>query len=312
MLQSVQPLKPLPGVLVELSVFTRSEALAAGLEPSGLRRRSIVCIGKSVHANADADPTSVQLASTVARGLLHDAWVSHTTAALVHKLWLPSGLDVTIPHVSRPRRAGRPRARGVKGHAANVTDDEIMLVDGVRTSTPARVWLELANMLSLDDLIILGDHLVRYPRPRFEGRSNPHATIADLGTLLERHPRVPGTRRAREALALIRVGADSPMETKSRLALVRAGLPEPELQIMLDPNDPYTASADLGYRKYRVAIQYDGGAHLTSEQQLRDNRRDSAFSLAGWRCIKANRHDAAQGFHSLIDHLRALLSDPAA
>ena len=102
--------------------------------------------------------------------------------------------------------------------------------------------------------------------------------------------------KAREAAALIRPGADSAPETFLRLALAAAGLPEPELQLRIVPDDPFSPAADLGYRRQRVAIQYDGGHHLTREQQSRDNRRDESFNAAGWRYFKFNADDLADDF----------------
>lgn len=303
--------KLLPEQLAALGVFSRAEALKAGLPPGALRRRGIDRVGRAMYSDAGTTLTAVEVARAVAREF-EGAWVSHTTAALVHDLWLPNSFSKDIPHVTRPCPGSRPRGAGVSGHRASAEDDELVLINEVRTSSPARTWLELAGLFTLDDLIILGDHLVRIPRPRFESRSTPHTTRQTLLDLSRRHPRMPGAARAREALALIRVGADSPMETKLRLAIARAGLPEPELQIALDPKDPYTLHADLGYRAARIAIQYDGGAHLTSEQQSRDNRRDTAFSLNGWRYIKVNKDDAAEGFRSVIRTLRGLLARSAA
>jgi len=307
----VRPRKPLPEKLTALAVFSRSEALEAGLPACALRRHCIERLGRTVFAVLDPDRSAVAVARAVARS--HDgAWVSHVTAAIIHGLLLPYTINTKTAHVTRPSPANRPRGAGVTGHRAHAPDDELVVIDGVKTSTPARVWLELASMLSLDDLVSLGDQLVRIPRPAFEHRSQPHTTLAGLRELVDRHPRMPGSRRAREALALIRVGSDSPMETKLRLALVRAGLPEPELQIALDPNDPYSLRADLGYREHRIAIQYDGTSHLTTDQQTRDNRRDTAFNVAGWRYIKVNKQDASEGFRSLIRLLRGLMQESAA
>jgi hypothetical protein len=302
---------PIPEHLADLAVFSRVEALDAGLPECALRRQAIERIGRGMFAVTGPERSAIAVARAVAR--LHDgAWVSHVTAALIHGLLLPDKLDTTTPHVSRPAPASRPRGAGVRGHRAHLHDGELIEIDGVKVSTPARAWLELASLLSLDDLISVGAQLVRIPRQAFEGRSEPHATTAALLELVERHPRMPGVKRARAALALIRVGSDSPMETKVRLALVRAGLPEPELQIALDPTDKYTQRADLGYRDGRIAIQYDGAVHLTTEQQTRDNRRDTAFNMAGWRYIKVNKQDAAEGFRSLIRLVRELLSASAA
>ena len=92
--------------------------------------------------------------------------------------------------------------------------------------------------------------------------------------------------------------------TPGRLALVAEGLPEPELQVKLDPSDRRSPAADLGYRRYRIAVQYDGATHLTREQQSRDNRRDEAFLSAGWAYFKVNADDLAEGFESVIARIK--------
>lgn len=125
--------------------------------------------------------------------------------------------------------------------------------------------------------------------------------------MLKRHPKLKGIVKARAATELIRPGADSAPETFLRLALTAAGLPEPELQLRIVPEDPYSPAADLGYRRQRVAIQYDGGHHLTREQQSRDNRRDESFNAAGWRYFKFNTDDLADDVRGAAQRVRSAL-----
>ena len=128
--------------------------------------------------------------------------------------------------------------------------------------------------------------------------------------MLRRHPKMQGIVKARAAVDLIRVGADSAPETFLRLAMMDAGLPEPELQVQIVPGDSYSPAADLGYRRQRIAIQYDGGHHLTREQQSRDNRRDAAFHFAGWRYFKFNADDLANEFRRAVAQVRTALREP--
>jgi hypothetical protein len=65
-------------------------------------------------------------------------------------------------------------------------------------------------------------------------------------------------------LPLVRAKVDSPMETRSRLLLVFAGLPEPQPgQEILDEHGQCVATVDLGYRAAKIAIEYDGDLHRT-------------------------------------------------
>ena len=74
-------------------------------------------------------------------------------------------------------------------------------------------------------LTLLPDEVVEYDGARL---TSPARTWLD-----RRHPGLRGVRTARAALELIRVGADSQPETKMRLSIVRAGLPDPVLNYMV-------------------------------------------------------------------------------
>ena len=206
------------------------------------------------------------------------------------------------------------RRKGIVAHKMTAFPDETELDGGLQLSTRARTWLDLARTLPLASLVCIGDQLVRIPRPVFEGRSRPYATPGQLRGMLERHKNLQGIVQAREALGLIRVGSDSSPETLLRLAMVDAGLPEPELQIKLwDRED--SPSADSGYRARRIALQYDGGHHLDERQRQSDRRRDKAFRDAGWTVIVFTKQDVGDGFESAVaqikDALRNAWVDPS-
>ena len=86
---------------------------------------------------------------------------------------------------------------------------------------------------------------------------------------------VRGIRLAREAADLVRRGVDSPMESRLRLLLVLAGLPEPEVgRPVYSADGGWLAQPDLSYPALKIAIEYDGGHHLQDARQWqRDIRR---------------------------------------
>ena len=102
------------------------------------------------------------------------------------------------------------------------------------------------------------------------------------------------------ALALIRVGADSPPETRLRLALLDAGLPEPRLQARLVSPAGERTDADMVVERSRVALHYDGGHHRTPEQQRRDARRDRLWQEAGHLSITVMGADLAEDFRTVV------------
>jgi Protein of unknown function (DUF559) len=290
-----------------MAPFTVYEARAASLSSSRLRSSDLTSAGRLLYLPAGWEFELRALARALSAAT-PGAWISHLTAAVLLGLWLPPWLRGSRElHLSKPKALPPVRRHGVVGHTVLAFDDEVMVRDGIRISTPARTWLDLARILPLKDLVALGDQLVRHPHTGLEGRVEPWTTLPQLQVMLRRHPKLKGIVNAREAAGLIRAGADSAPETFLRLALVAAGLPQPELQLRIVPGDLRSPAADLGYRARRVAIQYDGGHHLTREQQSRDNRRDEVFNAAGWRYFKFNADDLAEDFRGAVSRVRAAL-----
>lgn len=306
---------PIPPRLM-VAPFTLDEAEAAGLKRSHLWNRvNIDGVSRGVYRPSDWD-FELSAAARSLSAATPGAWISHVTAARLHGSCLPPWLsDSNELHLSKPRQLPSVRRKGVIGHTVIASADEIEYVQGIKMSTRSRTWLDLARRLSVPDLVCMGDELVRIPRLEFEEREAPFTTLDALRKLVDRHKILQGIVRAREALDLMRVGADSAPETLLRLAMLDAGIPEPELQVKLRKNDLFSPSADLGFRDRRVAIQYDGGHHLEREQIFSDRRRDKAFEAAGWTVLKFGKDDLADNFFSATQKIKSALRsawrDPA-
>lgn len=294
---------PLPESLT-LTPFTVYESRALGIPPKRLRAQDLSDGGRLIYLPAGRQLEIVERARVLAAAT-PGAWASHETAAVLTRLGLPPWLgECHTIHLSKPHELPRVRRAGVTGHRVRLIPGELTDVDGIPVTAPPRTWLDLAAVLPLNYLIAMGDQLIRQPRPSLELRSEPYAYKDGLRLLIRQHPNMKGVEKARLALDEMRVGADSFPETFLRLALLDARLPEPELQLRLDPEDPRSPAADMGYRRYGIAMQYDGVHHLTREQQTRDNRRDEAFRSAGWAYFKVNADDLAEGFDSVITRIK--------
>lgn len=294
---------PLPEGLAR-SPFTVYESRQLGVQPKRLRAKDLSDGGRLIYLPAGRQLEIIERAR-VLTAATPGAWVSHETAAVLTLLSLPPWLGGCASiHLSKPHELPRVRRAGVIGHRVRCLPGELTDVDGVPVTAPPRTWLDLAAVLPLNYLIALGDQIIRIPRPEFEQRSEPYAEKAGLRLLIRQHPNMKGVEKARLALDEMRVGADSFPETFLRLALLDARLPEPELQLRLDPHDARSPAADLGYRRFRVAVQYDGSHHLTREQQSRDNRRDEAFLNAGWAYFKVNADDLADEFEGVVARIK--------
>lgn len=298
---------PLPQALRGAPLTVRS-LRQHGVAESRLQREDIIKLGSGIFLERYvAEALGADgLFRVRARGLVHEfpgSWLSHTTAARLRGFPL-----LTVPedvvHLSAPGTMSNPvRRKGVTGHKAAARPGEVLEVEGLPMSAAPRMWLECAGQLSPQALVVLGDSLVRRPRLRFEGRSVPHARADDLREVIGRHARAPGRAKARAALELIRVGADSAQETLLRLAVRRAGLPEPELQVPVNPDRSTSPCADLGYRRWRIAIQYDGAWHFDAERAKSDRRVDRLFRSHGWTVLRYVDADARQGFTGAVQEI---------
>lgn len=295
--------------------FTLTQAQAQGVPRGRLLRADVERVSRSLYRPIGWD-FELESAARALSAATPGAWISHVTAARLRSSCLPPWLaDSTELHLSKPRSLPGTRRKGVIGHRVIAAENEVESVDGIRISTRPRTWLDMARLLPLNDLVCMGDELIRVPRQALEGRDTPFATREELRVLVERHPNLQGVVRARQALELMRVGADSAPESLLRLAMLDAGIPEPELQLCLRSDDPFSPSADLGFRRRRVAIQYDGGHHLAEAQTLSDRRRNKAFEAAGWTVLVFRKDDLADGFESATKKIKKALRsawvDPA-
>ncbi|MDQ0755538.1 hypothetical protein [Arthrobacter sp. B3I4] len=287
--------------------FTFADARLLGISRSRLRQSDINHVSRGLYRPAGWS-FELEAAARALSDASPGAWISHVTAARLRCQILPPWLsDTEELHLSKPRALPEVRRKGIVGHTVLTLDDEVETVDGIRISTRSRTWLDLARRLSLPELVCMGDELVRIPRFQLEGRREPFATTDQLRSMVIRHPNLQGIVRARAALDLMRVGSDSGPETLLRLAMGDAGLPEPELQVALHPGRLGSPTADLGYRRRRVAIQYDGGHHLLPAQIFSDRRRDKAFEAAGWIVLVLTKDDLADDFRNAISRIKRSL-----
>ncbi|MGH3345625.1 MAG: endonuclease domain-containing protein [Nocardioides sp.] len=92
--------------------------------------------------------------------------------------------------------------------------------------------------------------------------------------------------QALRAAALVRERVDSPMETRLRLLIVLAGLPEPRVNVDIRDGE-FRTRVDLCYPELKLIIEYDGQQHRADDldQWDRDNDRISWFAQRGWELV---------------------------
>ena len=234
--------------------FSNDEGRAAGLTRARMRGGDLATPFRGIRSHR-LDPAEPADPLAPARDYLPrlgaDQFFSHVTAALIHGLPLPLGVaQAPTVHVSTHSPSLRHGGRGVVGH--HVQPDRVRVVTrgGMPVTSAVDTWCQLSPLLGLDALIQMGDALVR--------RKNPLATIEELRTGVLRYTGQRGAKRLREALDAVRPRTDSPRETVTRLLIVRAGLPEPEVNgAIFDRFGRKLATGDLVFRAYRVLVEYD-------------------------------------------------------
>lgn len=236
------------------------------------------------HRRGGEEARILALADSYLPLMPEDAFFSHVTAAVLWRPPLPrSALDPREVEVSRfaPRRA--PEGRRVRGHRVGPRFAERTQLGGVPVAEPSSVWASLAERLGVADLVALGDAVVHIDRrsQRALGTVDGLRATAEAG-------RRRGIRRLEAALELIRVGSASRAESLSRIMLLRAGLPEPDLDVEIrDRDDRLIGYADLGYRRFRIAIEYESRHHRDDDAQWnRDIDKYHEYEAAGWTVIR--------------------------
>lgn len=99
------------------------------------------------------------------------------------------------------------------------------------------------------------------------------------------------------------------METKGRLFLVRAGLPEPELNVPIyDAAGGWIAECDYLWRRKRVVGEFDGDHHRVDRRQWqKDVGRRQLVQSEGYHYVQLTEWSITRPPHT--DRLLAHLSD---
>ena len=226
---------------------------------------------RGVYAEASL-PDDLATRADAALLVLPDATtLSHQTSAALRGLPVPSDGPV---HVTIPPDVPCPELDGVCCHRRAVSR---LRLDGRPITEPAQNFIELAEHLALVDLVVAGDAMLR------------RSMLApdELLQVARGRARRRGRALSIRAAGLVRPKVDSPMETRVRLLLVLAGLPEPEPgYVIRDESGEWIAQVDLAYPARRIAIEYYGDVHRRSAGQWRsDVSKTELLRGLGWTVI---------------------------
>lgn len=252
--------------------FRGSDAVARGLLTARqLRGSSWRRLFPDVYVHRGLGVTH-ELRATAAGGLLlPDDVVTGVSAAVLWGVPL-AGVDDDVEMTRWP--GSHPvRVPGLRVRRADLDDRTVVRRRGVHVTTRERTAVRVAGALPLDDAVAAVDQLVL-----------AGADLAEIRWLAGTTDG-PGSRRAREAVALADGLAQSPQETRLRLVIGRSSLPPPVAQYEVRTGGRFVARVDFGWPGQRVAVEYDGLWHADPEQFVRDRQRLNRLTAAGWRVV---------------------------
>jgi len=168
------------------------------------------------------------------------------------------------------------RARaGVRLRRATLAESEVIVRNGFRTTSALRTVRDLGSGRETVESVVAVETAVRAGIVKLQ----------DLTQHVATHPGEKGIRRLRRATALADPRSESPMETRLRLELIKAGLPPPEVQTELrDISGRLLGRADLYYPDSRLVIEYDGENHR--DRLVSDLHRQNALVNAGYQILR--------------------------
>lgn len=239
--------------------FTTYEARAAGIGEKVLRGKRFIRIFPRV-------------------------WVS--TAHVMTELDWIAGAALAVPERAQLSHITRIQALGLahgtlRPYHFTVTGDLHLALDDIfvhRTEvlpplddagvTPASAFLQLCASARLIDAVKIGDWLLH----------RRHMSAVELAELARRDDWRPGAAQVRRVLPLLDAASRSPKESETRMLLVFAGLPTPEVNVDLVVGGRWLGCVDLLYRLWMLVLEYEGRQHAESREQFaKDITRYAGF-----------------------------------
>ena len=199
------------------------------------------------------------------------------TAMQILGVALPARLqDWDTCHILVLRGSYRPLRQGVCAHWTTEPWDVWDLRDGIPVLHPVDHWLQLTG--TDDELIEVADGLMR--------RHHPLISLDEFHRRLDALAGRPGVQRGRRLMKWVVPGTDSLYETRTRLVLVRAGLPVPAVNLPVRCYNGFTYHVDMGYEVEKVAVEFDGQVHVGDKRQMEiDAARRNDIQGEGWFMI---------------------------
>jgi very-short-patch-repair endonuclease len=179
--------------------------------------------------------------------------------------------------------SGRRSRKAIRAHTAKLDVEDRAVRDGIPVTSVERTILDLAARLSKDSL----SHLIE------EADRRHLFDLRKLDRAIARRPRAAGVACLRNALRTYRGTADtrSRLERKFRALIHRAGLPEPQFNVVVEG-----LTVDVYWPQWKLVVELDSqGYHANPHAFETDRIRDATLQKHDIRVLRVtgDRLDSA-------------------
>ena len=296
---------------LDLPPMARRQLLAAGYTDVQLRRLRAAGTVATLRRGAYVDAADPRLADAAARHALlvaaaladrvPAAAVSHGSAAVLYGLPL-RGVSLGRVHVTRAQPSGGRIGRTVHLHTAPLDVEDLRLINGMLVTSPARTVVDLARSVPFGVGVAVADAALR------AGLTDGESLVAALRPAT----RWRGYPTARRVVGFADGLSESVGESRSRVALSRAGLPVPVPQWEVHRRGVLLGRVDFGWPELNTVGEFDGrikygrllrpgqtpGDAVFEEKRREDALRDHGLRVVRW-CW-----DDLDAFDAVADRLR--------
>ena len=214
------------------------------------------------------------------------AYAYGVSAAHLHRLELPrecadARIEIVRPLGDETRDRARRHAKlspDIQLRTLRLRAVDLCQVEGVPSIRRTGAAFSAAAYVDLDWAVSILDSAA-WEHPE---------SLSEYSEYLELWPAHHGSGVLRNAIPLARCGAQTPLESLSRLRLLRQGLPEPELQQAFHDSAGLIGYVDMYWPELRVigeadgAVKYTGREVLVAEKLREDRLRALGLSVVRW------------------------------
>ena len=211
---------------------------------------------------------------------------THISAAIEHgaPVW---GINLDEVHTTRTDGMPGRREAGVVHHRGRMPESDVVEVDGIRVSAPARCAIEVCAITTVEPALVTVDGLLHSGR----------CTVEELLAMAESCKHWPDSLTTTIVLRLCDPGSASAGESRTVHLCWTQRLPRPETQVpVLDEHGRVFAYADFAWPELGVFLEFDGREKYDRFRRegetleayvLREKRREERIcQLTGWVCIR--------------------------